>query len=136
MNELDNYVNEICVKVASKIRDELTETAIQAINDFYKWKPKYYYRHENFIRKYKPQKYYHNQNNKVFRGGVKLLIPPNVYQDSPSTVADFVYHGLHGWASIGWHGTAPIMKPSPLEIINKKKESIEKNIQKYFDAEI
>ena len=63
----------------------------------------------------------HNSGQK-FDGGVKLFVDsiPNVYQDKPQTVANFVYNGLHGWASVNWHGSVSPMKPSPLNRIYKK----------------
>lgn len=135
INQIKEYANKITSDVAKRIAKELTHEANNVLLEFYSsYDPKYYRRHENFIRKFKPQKYYHN-GGQIFSGGVKLLTDsiPNVYQDKPSTVANFVYNGLHGWASVNWHGSVSPMKPSPLNIINKKRDKIIKNIQKYID---
>ncbi len=122
--DIQNYCKNIAKHITRKIADELTETTQSAINKFYSYKPKYYDRYGNFQYVYKR---YHKSHGNSFTGGVELLVDeiPNVYTGSesdPLHVFDRVYSGLHGIASL--QGYAPIMYPSPEQIIEDKFDYI------------
>lgn len=147
--QLEQYAIQVCVKAAGLIRDELTETASNAIQAFYAdYQPIYYKRHYDNFQKRSFRKYYSNPHNKIITGGVELT--PNLmndyYQDPVQEVFDMVYAGFHGPASaipIGYstsnyvgfsnHFTpVPQMKPSPMEMILERKEDIVNNINDYI----
>ena len=146
---LEKYSKEVGRITAVDIRDELTETAFNAIVAFYEsYTPRSYKRHYyNFLEK-SFRKYYSNAHGTIFRGGVELTpqLMDNIYQSSagysPAQVTeqvfDTVYAGFHGVASTQiYPGEAPrfspaVMRPSPMELILSKRDEIENNLDKYI----
>ena len=146
---LENYSKEVCRVTAANIRDELTETAFNAIVQFYEsYSPKSYQRHYyNFLEK-SFRKYYSNAHGNIFRGGVEFTpqLMDDIYQSSKGyssaqvteQVFDTVYAGFHGVASTQiYAGDAPryipsVMNPSPMELVISKRDDIENNLDKYI----
>lgn len=133
-NDLIKYGQNIAKYMAQEIADDLSQEAHQAITDFYKYKPIYYLRHENFNNWKSYKRYYKNHGDR-FTGGVDLLPSaiPDVYSgsnSSPMEVFERVYGGFHGISSITL-GVPPIMDPSPIERILDKKTEILNDYSKY-----
>lgn len=147
---LEKYTKEVGRIAAANIRDELTETAFNAIVQFYEdYSPKSYQRHYyNFLEK-SFRKYYSNAHGNIFRGGVEFTpqLMDDIYQSSKGysssqvteQVFDTVYAGFHGVASTQIYppGTEPrviphVMSPSPMELIMNKRDDIENNLDKYI----
>lgn len=133
------YVQNICRITAGTIRDELTKETASAIAAFYAdYTPKYYRRHFYNFQNNSFRKYYSNKHGSVYYGGVKLTPSrmADIYQNPTEEVFDFVYHGFHGvssgFVSPKTFSVTPVMKPSPLELIYKKKDYIVNNIDKYI----
>lgn len=136
-NDLNKYASNIGKYMAQSIADDMTKEASSVISDFYnQYDPKYYYRHNNFIKSFK-RKY--SNHNPIFSGGVELLEDslPNVYfgrNTSPESVFWRVYLGYHGIASI--QGNAPIMSPSPIQRLYNKRDEIVNKISQYKNKAI
>lgn len=131
--ELSDYTTKFCKNIATIVRDELTNTTMNAIAYFYtSWTPKTYERHYYNFMDYSFKKYYANPHNSIIRGGVELTPyrMKNIYEDPVSEVFDLVYHGFHG-ASAAINGNSPIMKPHPLDRIINYRDAIVKNISLY-----
>lgn len=147
---LEKYSKEVGRITAASIRDELTETAFNAIVQFYEdYSPKSYQRHYyNFLEK-SFRKYYSNAHGNIYRGGVEFTpqLMDDIYQSSngysstqvTEQVFDTVYAGFHGVAStqIYPQGYEPrviphVMSPSPMEIIEKRRDEIVDNLQDYI----
>ena len=141
--DLYDFQNNIAKYAVGGMADDLTKECKNAIELFYShYNPEdpalhggriYYRRHWNFKKSSK--RYYKNREPRYI-GGVELLIDsiPNVYKgdnSDPKSVFERVYDGYHGIAS--FQGRAPIMNPSPIEIIMDKYEEIFNNKNKYFD---
>lgn len=154
MFTLEKYMQNVCSKTASIISYELDKEAKYAIQEFYAdYTPDYYVRHNettglhpyNFSER-SHARYYQNSHYKKYTGGVKLGISlsnpgspmANIYQDSTQEVFDTVYAGFHGVASMfinpkSFKKIPPRMQPSPMKIIEMKRDEIETNIDKYID---
>lgn len=131
--DLKEYTNQFIRGIVEEVKNELTETALNAITRFYtSWTPKYYNRHYFNFLQYSFKSYYKNPHNTIIRGGVELT--PNrmrdIYEDSTQEVFDLVYHGFHGMAGIT-NPNVPKMDPSPLELIYLRRNNIVKNISMY-----
>ena len=148
-NYLEQYAREVGRVTAASIRDELAETAFNAIVKFYEsYSPRTYRRHYyNFLEK-SFRKYYSNAHGIVYRGGIEFTpqLMDDIYQSSrgysPSQVTeqvfDTVYAGFHGVASTQiYPGSSPrysppVMRPSPMELILSKRDEIEDNLDRYI----
>lgn len=133
--DLRKYAENFCVGMATQVRDDLYMQTTFAIGTFYmNYKPNYYKRHYyNFMDKsYK--KYYSNPHNHLIRGGVELSYEymDDIYQDDVKEVFDFVYHGFHGVSSV-IHKTPTVMKPSPLDIIYKRRTYILNHLDRFYN---
>ena len=136
--DLKKYGEQFCVGMATQVRDKLTISAAVAIESFYQdYKPIYYARHYYNFRDNSFKKFYENKHGHIVRGGVELS-PENmdsIYQDPKEEVFDMVYAGYHGVAS-GFNAPytftpVPIMRSSPLEIIEEASDSIINHIDMY-----
>lgn len=140
IDDLKKYSEQVKVGMATAVRDDLTDEVIDSLGAFYSdYKPKYYKRHYyNFMDK-SYRKYYYNPHGQIVRGGVELSYQfmDDIYEDETREVFDLVYHGFHGPQSVfGESPTGkiiPVMKPSPLDYIYKKRDYIVENIQDYKD---
>lgn len=134
-NDLKQYGKNFCVGMATKVRDNLTLSTAVAIESFYEdYTPLYYKRHYYNFRENSFKKFYENKHGKIIRGGVELSpdAMDNIYKDPKEEVFDMVYAGYHGVAS-GYNEPytftpVPIMRPSPLELIEESRNNIVKNI--------
>ena len=144
IDDVVEYQNNVGKFAAQEVADKMTQTAYDAITQFYdSWQPEYYQRHYyNFLKK-SFKSYYHNDGRGRFTGGV--IISPewmdDIYRASMRNdlgtefVFDLVYEGHHGWDT-GWrkptepvtHGFGPRMQPTPLELIERKYRYIESHI--------
>lgn len=138
ITDLKNYGSSICVSLATQVRDEMFETAKGAIDDFYEHYPnpikynrnKYNFKKKSFI------KYYKNPHNTIVRGGIELTPDKidNIYGVDPTYVFDLVYSGHHGNVEAFPHSIyniPPVMSPSPMEILEDKKQYIIDHIGNY-----
>lgn len=128
------YGKNIARYMALEIADDLSQEAHIAITEFYTYKPKYYYRHNNFNNWKSYKRYYKNHGDR-FTGGVDLLSSaiPDVYSgkySSPLEVFNRVYNGFHGLSSANL-AIPPAMDPSPNERILDKKDAILSDYSKY-----
>ena len=132
-DDLKDYSNQFIRGVVEEVKNELTETAFNAITRFYtSWTPKSYNRHYFNFMNYSFKGYYKNPHNSIVRGGVELTPyrMRNIYEDPTQEVFDLVYHGYHGMASIT-SPNVPVMSPSPIELIYLRRNNIVKNISMY-----
>ena len=142
IEDLKTYTTQVCVGMASFIRDEMNECAQQAIEYFYDgYRPKngeplYYHRHYDNFRKRSFKKYYNNPHNSIIRGGVELT--PNeledVYRADTDYVFNLVYAGYHGSVWTFPHeikNVPPVTNPSPLDILLDRRLELVNNIDKY-----
>lgn len=130
-NGLRKYCQDVMSKAAGIVRDELTEEARSAIEDFYNdYSPVSYIRHYwNFYNNsFKPL--YQNSHGKKYTGGIRLTpsMLSDIYQDPAQQVFDTVYAGFHGVSSMyvspKSFSITPRMTPSPMERLIKKREYI------------
>lgn len=130
--DLKTYGARFSAGMASRIAEELNIEAVFAISEFYRdYEPKHYERHYyNFIGK-TSREYYRNPHNTMVRGGVELNPEwmDDLYRDSTEEVFDLVLHGFHG-APLG-KNNIPVMSPTPLDIIEAKRDEIVSNIESY-----
>lgn len=137
-DEIRQYCKKVLSNVAGQIRDELTQEAQNAIEDFYNdYNPLYYHRHYWNFYNNSFKKYYSNAHGVIFRGGVELT-PQNmsdIYKEKPEWVFDSVYAGFHGIAGMfvspKTFTVTPRMNPSPMEMLLAKRDNIVKNIDTY-----
>lgn len=152
IKKIRTYSNLIVKGVATDIRDDLTNTAADALIKFYEDypNPKVYKRHwdiHNFINKGNRlsvnsfKKYYVHYSN-IYNVGVLLspyadskqykkpMIP--VYNGTIDEVFYSVYHGFHG-LSEGRYVMVKPMRPSPLEIIEDRRKYLINNIDNYIE---
>ena len=137
---VDDYQKKICSSLASSVADILTKEAGYSIASFYDdYTPKYYHRHFDNFKNNSYRRYYVNSHYKKYTGGVELS--PNglesIYQDPVEEVFDSVYAGFHGPSSMFRNpysfSPTPVMNPSPIEMIIRKRDEIADNIDKYID---
>lgn len=141
---INDYGKKVCSKMAGLIRDELTETAQNAIAAFYNdYDPKYYSRHYTNFQKRSFRKYYSNPHNKIFTGGVELTpgLLEEYYQEDADVVFDSVYAGFHGPMGYDVNPSKKQilphrMQPSPMDMILDKREEILDNVDYYRDKAI
>ena len=130
MHDVDNFANATISDMAMTVRDELTEAAHNAMINFYKhYTPMFYERNGDFNGNkgflntgYKP--YYINKHRSTARGGVE--IPGDVkgyYRYDINKISDFVWAGFHG-PPIGHNVNTPVMSPSPMEMVLKRRQEI------------
>lgn len=137
-NDLIKYFHKTLSHTAGIIADELTETAAFSIDAFYKdYSPRYYHRHYYNFENRSFRRYYSNPHGKNYSGGVEFTpdMMDDIYKDPVGEVFDMVYAGFHGVSS-GYENpntftVTPVMKPSPMEIILRKRDEIVKDINKY-----
>lgn len=125
---------------ASKVADELTMAAQNAMSEYYSWSPVLYSRTGAMMNTY--SRLYHNHGDAI-TCGVRLTPPgayPN-YNGKKSVSGQFVfqlaYSGRHGntatfpWASsiVNW---PPTMSPSPINMIMDKRDEVIGKIDSYF----
>ena len=153
-DDLKKYGKNFCIGMATQVRDDLTKSAAVAVESFYQdYRPFYYQRNYYNFRKKSFKKFYENKHQQIIRGGVELSPEhmDSLYQDPVSEVFDMFYAGYHGVAS-GFGGVGinrqtgaiteyepysftpvPIMRPSPLEIIQEYRDTIINHIDWYAD---
>lgn len=127
--DLENF-RKVWVGEAAKIaRDELTETAKEAIRAFYRdYTPSDYQRHYyNFLtNSFKPL--YKNNHRVTYSGGIWITLDEldQIYRGDATMIGEQVYAGEHGhWETLGTDMPTPVMSPSPMEIImNKYNEMV------------
>lgn len=138
-SDLKDYSAEISRKLAKQVRQELLETAKEAISLFYlDYTPLRYHRHYyNFLEK-SFRGYYKNPHNQIIRGGIELTpyLMDDIYGKQNHNVTDIVfnlvYSGYHGNISATGYGQEiQPMKPNPIDIIYKKRRYIVENIQSF-----
>ena len=137
--DITKYVGAVMSGTAGRIRDELTNEAALSIAKFYNdYDPIYYHRHYYNFTKNSFEKYYVNAHGNIYHGGVRLTPEKmdDIYQDPTQEVFDSVYAGFHGVSSMfetPYSFTVTrVMKPSPMELIYKKRDDIVRNIDKYL----
>ena len=131
--ELQKYSNSFIKGIAQKVKEELIQTAFNAIVRFYtSWSPKYYERHYYNFMDYSFKGYYKNPHNMIVRGGVELTPyrMRDIYEDPTQEVFDLVYQGFHGMAGIT-NPNIPRMNPSPIQLLYLRRDNIVKNISIY-----
>lgn len=136
--DLKNYSVEISKALAKEVRQEMLESAKEAITLFYlDYTPLSYRRHYyNFMEK-SFRGYYKNPHNQIIRGGIELTpyLMDDIYgkkksHDVTDVVFDLVYSGFHGnMTATGYGQEIPPMKPNPIDIIYKKRRYIVENIR-------
>lgn len=139
LDNLRTYSQNVCRIAAGEIRDELTKEAASAIAYFYYENypdPKVYERHFQFEKK-SFEKYY-AKSGKYYYGGVRLTPEKmdSVYDQSVDTVFNSVFYlGMHGpiRAYMRAGNQLPLMRPTPLEWIQKKRDKIIANPQEYIE---
>lgn len=137
--DLDKFSVEVSKELAKLVRQEMLETAQDAITKFYmdydpvRYKRHYYNFMENSFRGY-----YKNPHNQIIRGGIELTpyLLDDIYgkrnHDVTNVVFNLVYSGFHGNISATGYGQdIPRMSPNPMEIIQKKRKYIVENINLY-----
>ena len=142
IQDLKKYSSSICVSLATKVRDEMHKEAQYAIEEFYNdYEPIYYKRHYYNFRKNSFKKYYKNPHNSIVRGGIELTpyAMDDLYRAEKEYVFDLVYLGYHGHVQSFPHAISnvpPRMKPSPYDILLRKRRDLIKNISDYKDEAI
>lgn len=155
MAGFEDYINELKRELevkartaVSRIADDLTLEADLAILKYYSWDPRRYPRQGAIIGK--PKRYYKNPHSTVYTGGVEMpdgtggSYHANYLPGHPSVsdtyIADLFYAGRHGatecfpeWVLNRIHNFPPTMSPSPLEMLEKKRDDIIANIDVYFN---
>lgn len=158
ISDLERYNRNIASFAAVEVREELAKTASQAIEAFYHDDvfhglsgPLFYYRNYYNFRKKSYKKYYKNSHDTKFSGGI-ILTPENMDElygagTKWGADAEFVFEtvmqsGWHGLPGEEWHGIRMAQGPKgyksiyPLDVINEKKQKIERNPSKYINAAI
>ena len=143
-DEIVKIVQTKVQKAASKIADELTQEARNAISDFYNHYPNpvLYKRQGGLNSSYK--RFYRNPHGTVYRGGVELMPGSGSYHSCISREAvgsDFVsalaiFNGEHGNVQAlpySVNTIPPVMSPSPYEKIEEKRNAILMNIYDYLN---
>lgn len=117
--DLQKVLTSACVGFATSARDDITEAAKQAIEDFYDdYDPVKYRRHYYNFRENSFEKYYKNPHGQIVRGGV--IFTPNslddIYKlDAPSVFSLVIEQGAHG--GTGLDKFPPPLSPPPLQIV-------------------
>lgn len=142
-DEIRQYCKKVLSNVAGQIRDELTQEAQYAIEDFYNdYNPLYYHRHYWNFYNNSFKKYYSNPHGVIFRGGVELTPQDmsDIYQDPIQEVFDSVYAGFHGVSSMfvspKSFSITPCMSPSPMKRLLDKRDQIIADIDDYVERAI
>jgi len=143
--DLNKFSVEVSKELAKQVRQEMLETAQDAIARFYaSYTPVRYKRHYyNFIKN-SFRGYYKNPHNQIIRGGIELTpylmddiySGTSKYKEAGGNITDYVfnlvYSGYHGnIPMLGNGGEAPRMEPSPLDLIINKRRYIVENIKTY-----
>lgn len=147
IKDLKDYATTVSISLATQVRDEINQTAKEAIDAFYNhYRPKngeplYYKRHYYNFRRNSFTKYYKNPHNSIIRGGVELTPYDldDIYRADSEYVFNLVYLGYHGNVGMFPHKVTnipPVMTPSPLDIILDKRDYIVKNINDYKQTAI
>lgn len=131
--EIKKNLSSLCKRIATQIRDDLTEAAEKAIAEFYaSYNPISYDRNYWNFENYSYRKYYYNNNNKRFIGGVQLTPGYlfDLYEDDTYDVYESFFSGFHGPIN-KMKKVFPdmIMKKSPLEMIYEKRNEIIKQLK-------
>lgn len=132
--DLKTYSSNVAKFAAIEVRDQLAQTAHDAIESFYNdYKPTEYYRNYYNFRKKSYKKYYHDAHGTTFTGGIEF---------TPEEMDElYINHSADGfWGApaelvfekvmAGWHGlSAPYnvtskMTPSPMDKIKKRYEQL------------
>lgn len=148
--DVEKYRNNIARFVAESVRDEMMETAYNAILDFYDSytpakPPKGYRRHYYNFKEKSFRPYFKDHGNGRATGGI-VLSPEemdDIYRASrvaglgTEFVFNLVYEGYHGWdvstsaeEATGGFGTR--MQPTPYEILEAKYKEIKNNLDPYI----
>ena len=140
IKDLTKYAVTVAKSLATQVRDEMNETANQAIEDFYDdYTPLFYRRHRYNFMENSFVKYYKNPHNSIIRGGVELT-PYNlddIYRADTEYVFNLVYLGYHGNVNMlprRVSNVPHIMSPNPLDILLDKRDYLVKNIKNYKSA--
>ena len=132
--DIQLYANSVCRNTASLIADELTEETKTAIVTFYNdYSPEYYKRNYWNFEKNSYRRYYSNPHNKIYKGGVELT--PGLMKDIYQHPKDEVFGSV---MEIGSHGpelytSVSPMRPSPIEMVNLKRDEILQDINSYIN---
>lgn len=142
--DLKTFSTAVSKQLAKYVRDEMLIESYKAIMQFYAdYKPKIYQRHYYNFLENSYRGYYKNPHNQIIRGGVELTpylmddiyTGTTEYKDSGGDITDYVfnlvYSGYHGNMAMMGKGETYRMNPSPLEIIQNKRDQIVKEIHKY-----
>lgn len=142
IQDLKTYSSSICTALAAQVRDEMYKEAQFAIEEFYNdYDPLYYKRHYYNFRKNSFIKYYKNPHNSIVRGGIELT-PYNmddIYRAEKEYVFNLVYLGYHGHVQSFPHeifNIPPRTKPSPYDILLRKRRNLIRNISDYENKAI
>lgn len=136
LDDLQQYGRQVCKRAAGAIRDDLYDSAQNAMTAFYAdYQPKWYKRHYYNFEQRSINKYYANNHGSVYHGGVDLSTERMVpfYQDPVYEVFDLVWHGFHGSPAKTTLDIRPVMRPSPIELVEREQQNIVNNIQGYID---
>ena len=149
-DEIKRIADKKMVRIAAKIRDDLTETAGSAIQAFYNnyrpgsdGEPLYYQRHYWNFEEHSFQKYYaHSLSSDIYYGGVRLTpeLMYDVYREDTFEVFTSVYSGYHGPKELYNSYTKripPIMSPSPRERIILRRDEIKRQLENHtYDIDV
>ena len=136
LDEIKAYGQQVCKRAAGIIRDELYNSAIDAMGAFYSdYQPTFYRRHYYNFMDRSINKYYANNHGSVYHGGVELSTArmEPIYQDPLGEVFDLVWHGFHGSPAKTTLDIRPVMNPSPIELVEQDQRNIVNNAQHYID---
>ena len=134
ISDLKKYTEQVCVGMATFTRDDLTDTALRAMANFYgDYTPRFYKRHYYNFMDNSFEKYYRNPHGSIVRGGVELTYEDmeNIYSDPVNEVFDMVYSGFHGPISVK-NESVPRSTP-PKEEIETYRDYLVSNINQYRD---
>jgi len=139
--DVKEYSKNVCKFASIEVREELAKTAYDTILQFYDdYEPVAYKRHYYNLEEKSFKKFYHNNHNTAFTGGI-ILSPEwmdDIYRADTELIFNLVYEGFHGLKSYvspfrpagSW---GQIMNPSPMDIIEKKRDEIYKNPTSYIN---
>lgn len=126
---IHQYVNNILSKTAGNIRDKLYQMGDFAITKFYAtYQPKHYERQWDMWNTI--EKYYANNHRSIYYGGITISadnLNQGLHADNIHEVNDLVWHGFHG------HPSLPVMRPSPLELVDDYRDYIADHMQEFID---
>ena len=135
--DIEKYCISTCRNAAQEVKKELTDAAIIGLENFYRYKPRYYSRHGGSAglnaNAFRP--YYNGSRKTSASGGVELT-PELLAQDydvsSDIVYNDVVFYGMHG-PEAGNNIPVNITRPTPYQEIINRREYLLKNIDEVIE---